>query len=189
MASLSGDPFSHQAVDAALQLKGYARSRPLLCVVRDTDQARALADSWPVSADRLSAAFWPGPLTLVVVAGDSAPSGVSAGGAESGRQTIAVRWSSDETTQALLDAWGGPLFSTSANPRSEPATSEPVEAYKSLAQRPGGDAIAVVIRSCSRPGGGEPSTIVDVTSSRPRLLRRGALSVERLAALAPDLEG
>lgn len=183
VASLSGDPYSPQAIDAALVLKGYTEPRPLLCLVCDTEQARDLAAEWPACAQSLTTAFWPGPLTLVLAAGDDAPVGVA------GHGTIALRWSGHEVTEALLGGWRRPVFSTSANPRAEPSQADPVEAFRTLADRRGSQAIGIVIRSPRETGGGaRPSTIVDVTSPRPRLLRRGAVSAERLAAVVPDLE-
>lgn len=176
--SLSGDAGNQQAVEAAYRLKGYHEGRPFLCLVADLAAARELARSWPAAADRLSAAFWPGPLTLIVAAGPAAPGPVTSAG------RIALRPASDPVSRALLAAWGRPLFSTSANRKGDPPAASVEEALT----RFGGLA---VVPDASRPtvasGPGVPSTIVDVTVDPARVIRRGALAPDRLREVVPDL--
>jgi L-threonylcarbamoyladenylate synthase len=152
--------------------------------VPDTAAARALAAEWPEAAERLAGAFWPGPLTLVVRAAEGAPAAVAAGG------TIAVRPASDAVSRALLAAWGRPLFSTSANRRGEPAPASVEEAIRALAAAPGAGAIQLALAPVTGEEAGgapaRPSTIVDVTSE-PRLVRSGAIPVERLRKALPGL--
>lgn len=183
VVSLTGDPYHEGAADAARRVKGYDTPRPFLCLVADPPAASRLAAHWPEAAERLARAFWPGPLTLVVSAAASAPEPVAVGG------TIAVRPASDPASRALLVAWGGPLFSTSANRRGEPAPVRVEEAASALGAGADAEMIALGLRSVDHPpaGEGRPSTIVEVTG-RPRLTRPGAIPLERLREIVPDLE-
>ncbi len=192
VVSLSGDPYSTVAVEAARRLKGAARPRPFLCLVADAASARALAGDWPDAAEALAVAFWPGPLTLVVAAGRDAPAPVVAEG------RIALRPAADPVSRRLLNAWGRPLFSTSANLGGGRPTTSVSEAVRVLSGAPGAEALAIALT----PLGGnspptdppvarleEPSTIVDVTTVPPQLVRLGALTVERLKGVCPDIVG
>lgn len=183
LVSLTGDPYHEGAAEAARRIKGYDEPRPFLCLVADADAASRLAAAWPEAAQRLAGAFWPGPLTLVVPAAESAPRPVVAGG------TIAVRPASDPVSRSLLAAWGGPLFSTSANPRGGPAPSRVEDAAAALGAAPGAAAIALGLRPTGTPPAGEdrPSSIVDVTG-RPRVLRAGAIPIGRLREVVADLD-
>jgi len=192
LVSLTGDAWSAEAARAARTLKGYDEPRPFLCLVADPAAARALAAEWPAAAERLAAALWPGPLTLVVRAAAEAPEPVVAGG------TIAIRPAAHPVARALVVAWGGPLFSTSANRRGEPAPTLVEEAARSL--EAGGDMVALgLVDAASAPergsaaprtpggaGPAPPSTIVDV-SGRPRLARAGAIPAERIREIVPEL--
>lgn len=170
-------------------MKGYPAPRPFLCLVRDAAAARALAREWPWAAERLAAEFWPGPLTLVVPAGGDAPDAVS------DRGTIALRPAADPVSAALLAAWRGPLFSTSANRRGEPPSEAVADALRALRGVEGSDAIGVALASVPsreprEPGlrpRGRPSTIVDVSTEPPRVLRPGALSLDRIREIVPQI--
>jgi L-threonylcarbamoyladenylate synthase len=186
VVSLSGDPRDERAVAAARAIKGYATPRPFLCLVPDPDSARLLAAIWPPAAERLAAAFWPGPLTLVVAASPAAPPAVT------GEGTIALRPAADPVSTALLSAWGGPLFSTSANRRGEEAPIDVRAALPALASAPGSEAIELALAPA---GPGEPpeaaampSTIVDVSARPPRLVRAGAIPARSIRAIVPDLQ-
>lgn len=185
VVSLSGDPRNAHAIASARAIKGYSSPRPFLCLVPDLESARALAAEWPFVAERLATAFWPGPLTLVLSACADAPAAVA------GQGTIAVRPAADPVSSALLSAWGGSLFSTSANPRGAPPPVDVERALAGLAEGQGSDAIevALVPDANGAPGPAAlPSTIVDVSARPPRLVRTGAIAAERIRALVPDLE-
>jgi L-threonylcarbamoyladenylate synthase len=185
VVSLSGDPYCAEAAEAAWRVKGYDAPRPFLCLVPDAGTARSLAAEWPEAAERLSAAFWPGPLTIVVRAGAGAPPAVTAGG------TLAVRLASGPVSRALLAAWGGPLFSTSANRRGEPAPTRVEEAASALAGVAGADTISLALGpAASDPRladlEGKPSSIVDLTEGG-RLAREGAIPLAELRRIWPGI--
>lgn len=184
VVSLTGDPARPAAVAAARRLKGYRRSRPFLCLTRDADAARSLAAHWPEAAARLAETFWPGPLTLVLDAGPAAPGPVVAEG------RVAVRPASDPVSSALIAAWGGPLFSTSANRRGQDPPRRVARAAAGLAGYAGSRAIALGLLPHAENGeapAARASTVIDVTTCPPRLLRAGALSLRRIRVVVPSV--
>lgn len=190
VVSLSGDPASVRAVAFARRLKGYTEPRPFLVLVPDVEAARNLAAAWPAAAEELAGSFWPGPLTLVAAAGPRVPEPVVADGG-----TIAFRPASDPVSLALLAALERPLFSTSANRRGDPPPTMVREAVASLGLRPcgepadrSGDAIVALLEPESASPSGAPSSIVDVSVDPPRVVRAGAIAIECLLRVWPDLQ-
>jgi L-threonylcarbamoyladenylate synthase len=183
VVSLSGDPGNEIAVRAARALKGYAEPRPFICLVPGIDAARGLVREWPPAAERLAAAFWPGPLTLVLPAAAAAPRAVGGDG------TIAIRPAADPVSAAILAAWRRPLFSTSANRRGEAPPAD-IPAALELLSPAGDDRIEVALEPLAPAAPvGRPSTIVDAGARPPRLLREGAIPAARIRAVVADLRG
>jgi tRNA threonylcarbamoyl adenosine modification protein (Sua5/YciO/YrdC/YwlC family) len=137
----------------------------------------ALVDQMPDTAAALSEKFWPGALTLVLRhtahlvwdLGDS-------------KGTVAVRMPASELAQELITRTG-PLAVSSANRSGHPATTTMMDARLQL-----GASVSVYLDG-GASGGAVASTIIDVTGERPRLLRTGALDVDALREVVPDLEG
>ncbi len=121
---------------------------------------------------RLAAAFWPGPLTLVVPKAPSIPAEVTAGS-----DTLAVRVPDHDLARALIRAVGAPLAATSANLSGQ---TSPVTAGDVAAQLAG--RVAIILDGGPCPGG-VPSTIVDLTGPEPRLLRPGPIDLDEIMAL------
>ncbi|MGA5303130.1 L-threonylcarbamoyladenylate synthase [Nucisporomicrobium flavum] len=164
---LGADAFSEKAVAEVYRLKNRPSWNPLIVHVPDVAAARGLAREWPEVADRLAAAFWPGPLTLVV---ERAPH-LTQVGADTG--TIAVRVPAHPVALRLLEACGLPLAAPSAN-RSEgisPTTAEHV--LRSLPDVP-------LVLDGGPASWGIESTVLDVTGPVPRLLRPGALGLREI---------
>ena len=160
--AIGGRADSAGAARAVRRLKGRDDGKPLPVVAADEAQARTLAADWPEDALRLARRFWPGPLTLVLPAAAPVPEEVTAG-----RGTVAVRVSGLALARALCRA-AGPLVSTSANQAGAPP---PIRCPEAVAQVGKGAALALD----AGPGGGAPSTIVDLCGPRPALLREGAV--------------
>lgn len=163
---IAADAASGDACRRVFEAKGRPASKALPVVAADLAQAERFTASFPALARRLAARFWPGPLSLVL---DAAP-GIAAA-SEDG--TIAVRVSGLPLARRLPDALGRPVTATSANRTGEaPAATWP-EVEASLR----GAGVAVVLDGGPCPGG-KPSTLVDVRSDPPRLLREGAVPME-----------
>jgi hypothetical protein len=135
----------------------------------------ALAVRVPGYARALVEAFWPGPLTLVCHQQSSLQWDLG-----DTRGTVAVRMPDHEVAREILERTG-PLAVSSANKTGMPAATDADQAEDML-----GEDVAVIIDAGESPGG-EASTIVDVTGSQGRVLRRGALSLDDLNAVLEPL--
>ena len=171
---LGADAFDPAAVRALLAAKGRGREMPPPVLVSSATTIDALATSIPGYARALIDAFWPGPLTLVCQQQSSLQWDLG-----DTRGTVAVRMPNHDIARELLERTG-PLAVSSANLTGMPAATDAEQARQML-----GEEVDVFVDSGESPGG-EASTIVDVTGSQGRVLRRGALSIEELnAALEP----
>jgi L-threonylcarbamoyladenylate synthase len=165
---IGADAFDKDAVKALLAAKGRGREMPPPVLVSAKTTVDALTTSVPGYARALIDAFWPGPLTLVCTQQPSLQWDLG-----DTRGTVAVRMPDHEVTLAVLERTG-PLAVSSANKTGRPAATDAEQAIAML-----GEDVAVVVDAGTSPGG-EASTIVDVTGSQGRVLRRGALSLEAL---------
>jgi L-threonylcarbamoyladenylate synthase len=165
---IGADAFDPAAVRALLSAKGRGRDMPPPVLVSAATTIDALAVKVPGYARALIEAFWPGPLTLVCHQQSSLQWDLG-----DTRGTVAVRMPDLDITRELLERTG-PLAVSSANKTGMPAATDADQAEQML-----GDDVAVIIDAGESPGG-EASTIVDVTGTQGRVLRRGALSLEQL---------
>ena len=173
---LAADAFSPGAVGRLLEAKGRGRDMPTPVLVGALRTLDGLVDDVPPVARALVEAHWPGPLTLVV-----RHAATLAWDLGETRGTVALRMPLDPVALSVL-AQTGPLAVSSANRSGLPPATDAAEAARQL-----GTAVAVYLDG-GTSGEPVPSTIVDLTGERPRVLRLGAVSVEQLRALAPDLE-
>jgi L-threonylcarbamoyladenylate synthase len=165
---LGADAFDADAVKALLAAKGRGRDMPPPVLVSAATTLDALAVGVPGWARALVEEFWPGPLTLVCTQQSSLQWDLG-----ETRGTVAVRMPDDPVALAILERTG-PLAVSSANLTGRPAARDADEAEEML-----GEHVEVIVDAGTALGG-EPSTIVDATSSRPQVLRQGALGVAEL---------
>ena len=173
---IAADAFSPGAVAALLEAKGRSRDMPVPVLVGSWRTLDGLAEEVTPQLRSLVEAFWPGGLTLVV---RTAPSLLWDLGETRG--TVAVRMPLHPVALAVLEQTG-PLAVSSANRSGLPPAQDAAEAARQLGTR------VLVYLDGGAAGAGTASTIVDTTGERPRVLRAGAVPVEELAALLPDLE-
>jgi L-threonylcarbamoyladenylate synthase len=174
---VGADAFQPAAVAGLLRAKGRDRSFPVPVLVGSWSTIDGLVTAVDERTRSLVEAFWPGALTLVV---RHAPSLNWDLGDANG--TVAVRMPLHPVAIELLEATG-PLAVSSANRHGEPAAQTAAEARAQL-----GEDVAVYLED-GQATGGVASTIVDVTPDRPRILRVGAISVEMLREVVPDILG
>lgn len=167
-----------RAAAAIFAAKQRPANSPLIVHVSSTAMARQYAAHWPEAAQRLADAFWPGPLSLVLARSGIVPAHVSARGT-----TVAVRAPAHPVAIALIDALGEGIAAPSANRSSRLPPVRAEHVLKGLDGR-----IEMVIDAGACPGGVE-STVVDLTSDRARVLRRGGISIDRIAALVDAEDG
>ncbi|WP_128514677.1 L-threonylcarbamoyladenylate synthase [Tabrizicola thermarum] len=174
---LGGDARSDRAVAGIFAAKGRPSFNPLIVHLPDLAAAEAIADIGPRARD-LAAAFWPGPLTLVL------PLRVDAGISPlvtAGLPTVAIRVPAHPLAQRLLRAFGGPVAAPSANPSGRVSPTRAEHVLDGLSGR-----IAAVLDGGPCAVGLE-STIL-LADPDPVLLRPGGLPVEALeAALGTSL--
>jgi len=160
-----------RAVARIFEAKGRPRFNPLIAHVADVEAARGIARFTP-EADRLAAAFWPGPLTLVLPIREGA--GVSPL-VTAGLGTVALRVPAHPLAQRLLRAVGGPVAAPSANPSGRLSPTRADDVIGTLGGR-----IEAVLDGGPCPVGLE-STIVGFDGGA-RLLRPGGLPAEAIEA-------
>ncbi len=149
------------------QIKGSDPDKPISLLCASADEAFSLADDVPPLARKLAELYWPGPLTLVL---DRAGGG-----------TVGVRVPAGAAT-AVLRAYGGPVYATSANLTGEP----PPRSLQDVDPRVLA-AVDLVVEG--EPGSGEASAVVDLASGRVRLLRATeSLSDEELDRIVAGRE-
>jgi L-threonylcarbamoyladenylate synthase len=165
---LACDPFNPSAVDALFRAKGRGRDLPLPILVHGWRQAIGLVDEVTEQAKALIAAWWPGPLSIVLR--EAAGIGWDLGEA---RGTVLLRMPKQTFTLALIQRTG-PLGVSSANRSGRPTPTDMAGIVEQLGDRVG------VFFDAGPAGGGPASTIVDLTGPWPRLLRRGAVPEEEL---------
>lgn len=173
---LAADAFSPEAVAALLVAKGRGRDMPPAVLVPGPLTLDALAASVQSAVRDLVEAFWPGPLTVVCRAQPSLDWDLG-----DTHGTVAVRMPLHPVSLELL-ARTGPLAVSSANLSGSPAATTVERAREQL-----GDAVSVYLDGGPSPRAALASTIVDGTGTRLRVLRDGALPLQQLREVVPDL--
>jgi tRNA threonylcarbamoyl adenosine modification protein (Sua5/YciO/YrdC/YwlC family) len=173
---LGADAFSRSAVASLLAAKQRGRDMPVPVLVGSWRTIDGLVTTVRPELRELVEAFWPGGLTVVV---EHAPSLAWDLGDAAG--TVAVRMPLHPIALEVLNATG-PMAVSSANVSGKPPATTAADAREQL-----GWLVDVYLEAgdCGEP---VPSSIVDLTTTRPRLLRAGAVSVDELREVIPDLE-
>ncbi len=173
---VGADAFSPDAVAAVLAAKGRGRAMPPPVLVPSTRTVDGLATNVPAYARDLIEAFWPGPLTLVLLVQSSLMWDL---GDTNG--TVALRMPQDDTALKLL-AEVGPMAVTSANVSGQQPARTILEAAAQL-----GPAVSVYLDTgpCA---GTLASTILDCTGEAPVILRAGAVSAGQIQQVLGDVE-
>jgi L-threonylcarbamoyladenylate synthase len=173
---IAADAFTPSAVAALLAAKGRGREMPVPVLVGSRPVLDALVSDLPDAGKLLVDAFWPGALTIVArhtpaLAWDLGET----------RGTVALRMPSDQVTLDVLKE-SGPLAVSSANRSGLPPATTCANAQAQL-----GEAVAIYL------DGGPTvdaiaSTIVDLTGEKPVIVRAGAISIDRLREVVPEIE-
>ena len=161
---LGCDPLNAKAVERIFEVKG-KRRKPLPVLASDLEHIEKIA-YLSEKARRIAAKFWPGPLTMVLPKTTILPSTVTAN-----LNSVGVRVPMHETAIQLIYLSDGFLVGTSANKTGEKSPRSAHEAANQI-----GDKVDIIL-----DGGptifGLPSTIVDLTSERPKVVRKGPISI------------
>jgi L-threonylcarbamoyladenylate synthase len=168
---LGADASNPAAVARIFAVKGRPADHPLIVHLRDAAQLVDWARETPPAARELAARFWPGPLTLVL---KRAPGVLDA--VTGGQDTVGLRVPSHPVAQALLRAFGGGIAAPSANRFGRVSATTAQHVRDEL-----GSGVDLVLDGGACEVGIE-STIVDLSSGAPALLRPGRITLEELSA-------
>ncbi len=169
---LAANALDAKAVAKIFAIKGRPAHNPIIVHVASVEMAGQCVTGWPVTAERFAKSFWPGPLTLVLPKAKAMPDVVTAGG-----PTVGVRWPSHPFIQAVISQCGFPLAAPSANRSNAVSPTNAEHVFKNL-----GKQLALIIDGGQSQVGIE-STVVDLTTRPPRVLRPGMIHEESLAAV------
>jgi L-threonylcarbamoyladenylate synthase len=174
---LGADVFQPAALERIFVAKRRPHSDPLIAHIADEASLELLTTALSEQAKRLARVFWPGPLTLILPRGPRVPYLVTAG-----LETVAVRVPRHPVALALIRALGSPIAAPSANRfmHVSPTTAQHV-----LADLAGRVPLILDGGPCEV---GVESTVLDLCSERPTILRPGGISLEALRAVVPDVQ-
>ncbi|WP_214106492.1 L-threonylcarbamoyladenylate synthase [Acrocarpospora catenulata] len=165
---IGADAFTHSAVNALLEAKGRGRDMPVPVLVGTVRAANALVETLGAYGQDLIDAFWPGPLTLICKANRSLSWDLG-----ETKGTVAVRMPLHSVALDLLKETG-PMAVSSANRSGAAPATTAADAEAQL-----GESVAVYLDAgpCTD---NVPSTILDLTTAIPRVLRQGAIPADKL---------
>jgi L-threonylcarbamoyladenylate synthase len=163
---LGADPRNNAAVKKLFLIKGRRADQPILLLIPDQAVVKEWAEEVTPMAVQLMKRFWPGPLTLVFKAKKDVLPELTAG-----TGAIGLRVPGNALTRRLLAYLGAALTGTSANLSGERGIETAEEAREAF-----GDRVDLVLDG-GRTAGGKPSTVVDVSTDLPRVIREGAATV------------
>lgn len=175
--AIATDAFSRRGIAALRDAKGTDAGVPLPVMVGRRATVAGIATGVSPDAQRLMDVFWPGPLTILMTPQPSLAWDVVVD------SPVAVRMPLHPVALALL-VRTGPLAVTTANLPGMPAPADVDDALEQL-----GEAVTVALDAgrLLREAATVPSTVVDVTGTVPTIVRIGALSVEDVRRVCPDV--
>jgi L-threonylcarbamoyladenylate synthase len=178
-----GGAVDYDSVERLVKLKRRPSAKPFLLLISASEMLTRLGLHLTSSAARIAARHWPGPVTLVLPGGERrVPDRLR--GPEGG---IAVRWTPHPGLTRLIQAYGDPITSTSANLPGVPPAMSATEILQQWS-----DAVTrgmILVLDGGRLSPSNPSTVIDCTGQRPRVIRPGAIPATTLRESAPDLIG
>jgi len=161
---LAADIFQKKALAKLYALKKMPLDKPVSVLVRDLEEAQHYGE-FSTTAVKLALQYWPGPLTLVVPRTSVLPQWLNFA-----HPTVGFRVSSHKKTRQLLEAFGGPLTTTSANIHTEP------QAY-SVQDLLDQGLVPDFVLDSGRIGENPASTIVEVLGDEVKVLRQGSIVI------------
>lgn len=167
---LAGNPFLPGVAERIFRIKRRPETRPILLLIDSLERLENLVCAPPRVFQKIAAAFWPGPLTVILRASNRVPETITAG-----TGTVAVRWPAAALPRALIRAAGSPLTATSANLSGRRAALTAADVEHQL-----GGSVDCIVDGGRAPRTG-PSTILDLTKEY-RIVREGAVPASRLRA-------
>ena len=174
---LAASALDDKAIKNVFKAKGRPQDNPLIVHISNMDMLKKTASEIPKTAINCANAFWPGPFTMVLKRTDLVAKSVCGG-----LDTVAIRMPSEKSIRDIIDRSGLPLAAPSANISGMPSPTTYTHVLNDL----DGKIDAVVCgKDCMV---GVESTVVSLCGEKPRLLRPGAVTLEQLKKILPDIE-
>lgn len=173
---LGANAYSGVAAKKIYEAKGRPSDNPLILHISSLDMLDDIVSEISEVAERFAEKFWPGPLTLILPKGKNVPYEVTGG-----LETVAVRFPRHKVARRLIEKCGFPLAAPSANSSGKPSPTRASHVVYDLSGK-----IDMIIDGGACEIGLE-STIVDVTSDMPKILRPGIITLEQLSVVSSDI--
>jgi L-threonylcarbamoyladenylate synthase len=161
-----------KAIKKIFITKGRPQDNPLIVHIAEVSQLDRIVTTVPAEAKKLIQAFWPGPLTIILPKSKNVPDIITAG-----LSTVAVRMPKDPLALDLIRACGVPLCAPSANLSGKPSGTTFQAVYQDFFNK-----VALFVEGGS-PEFGIESTVIDLTSKIPTILRPGAITAEAIESV------
>ncbi len=174
---LGANALDGEAVKKIFLAKGRPGDNPLIVHIAEVEAVDGLVAQVPEKARALMDAFWPGPLTLIMARGEIIPEEVTAG-----LSTVAIRLPSGDIAHRLIQEAGVPIAAPSANISGRPSPTKGEHVLEDML----GKVSAILIREDVEVG--LESTVVDMTTEPPTLLRPGGITVRDLTAVIGEVD-
>lgn len=173
---LGADGFNEEACENIFKAKGRPGDNPLILHIAENSQLDELVSEIPEVAEKCMEKFWPGPLTMIFKRSDRISDIITAG-----LETVAVRMPSHKIARAILNDVRLPIAAPSANLSGRPSPTSFKHCYEDLNGK-----VDILVDGGSTNVGIE-STVLDVTSNPPMILRPGGITMEELREIIPDV--
>ncbi len=174
---LAGNAYSSVAVNKIFEAKGRPTDNPLIVHISEFEEIYDLVESVPDTAKKLSEAFWPGPLTMILPKSEKVPYCTTGN-----LDTVAVRCPSHLIARKLIKLSGLPLAAPSANLSGKPSPTKAQHVFEDLNGR-----IPYIIDGGDCEEGVE-STVITLATETPRLLRPGNVTLGQLKAVLGEVD-
>lgn len=174
---LGSDARSTLAIAKVFALKGRSAEKALPVIIGEKSMLPDYAGEISPTAEALIEQFWPGPLTLIFEASPTVPMMLIGGTGK-----IAIRLPAARLACEIANGLGAPIIATSANRSGEPVAASARQIAEIF-----GKGLALILDS-GPPLSSQPSTILDVTTQPPRLIRAGAVSAMEIIKKIGELD-
>nr|WP_297704544.1 L-threonylcarbamoyladenylate synthase [uncultured Butyrivibrio sp.] len=173
---LGGDALNPKSSQKIYAAKGRPSDNPLIVHVAEFEDLTRIVSSVPDSAKKLAAAFWPGPLTMIMNKNDKVPYETTGG-----LDTVAIRMPNNQIALELIRQSGGYIAAPSANTSGRPSPTLARYCVEDLSGK-----IEMIIDG-GQVGIGIESTIVDLTCEVPMILRPGYITADMLKEVLGEI--
>jgi L-threonylcarbamoyladenylate synthase len=171
--------YDSQAINKIYEIKGRAFTKPLPVFFKNIEQIKLVLgeNCVPQNAIKLFDVFSPGPLTIILKCGTVFPEPVTRKS-----ETVGIRIPRNRQILDIINKLGQPLASTSANLSSQPSRTDSKEVISEL-----GDKVDLILDGgvC---GSGKPSTVIDLTEGKPKVLREGEITFTQLQDILKTID-